>query len=49
MIDYAKEEQAMSLAKIKYPEAPYAALWGTISVFITAEQLEKVIQALEAK
>jgi len=49
MIDYEKEEQAMSLAKIKYPDAPYAALWGTVSIFLTDEQLEKVIRSLEVK
>ncbi len=47
MIDYQKEEQAMSLAKIKYPDAPYAALWGTVSIFLTDEQIEKVIHSLE--
>ena len=44
-----KHEQVFQLAKEKYPESAYAALWGTISVFITEEQLEKMIKALEAK
>lgn len=44
-----KEEQAFQLAKIKYPDSPYAALWGSASVFLTEEQIEKIINVLEIK
>jgi hypothetical protein len=44
-----KHEQVFHLAKEKYPESAYAALWGTASVFLTEEQIEKMIQVLEMK
>jgi hypothetical protein len=44
-----KHEQVFQLAKEKYPESPYAALWGTASVFLTEEQIEKMVQVLEMK
>jgi hypothetical protein len=44
-----KSEQAFQLAKIKYPKSPYAALWGSALVFLTEEQLQKIINVLEVK
>lgn len=44
-----KDEQALVLARVKYPESPYAALWGSALVFLTEEQLEKIIQVLQPK
>ena len=44
-----QDEKSLALAKIKYPEAPYAALWGSALVFLTEEQLEKIINVLEVK
>ena len=44
-----QDEKALALAKVKYPESPYAALWGSALVFLTEEQLEKIINVLEVK
>lgn len=49
MINENQPEQALALAKIKYPQAPYAALWGSALAFLTEEQIEKIIYALESK
>jgi hypothetical protein len=49
MTKYTKEEQALLLAKAKYPESPYSALWGSALVFLTEEQLQKIINVLEIK
>jgi hypothetical protein len=43
-----KHDLVMTIAKEKYPEYTYAALWGTASVYLTEEQIEKMIQALNA-
>lgn len=43
-----KHEKVMALAKAKYPESPYAALWGSASVFLTEEQIDKMVSALSA-
>jgi len=42
-------EQVFELAKTKYPQAPYAALWGSALAFLTEEQIEKIVYALESK
>jgi hypothetical protein len=44
-----KHEQAFQLAKIKYPDSPYAALWGSALVFLTEEQIQKIVNVLEVK
>lgn len=44
-----KHDKVFELAKIKYPKAPYAALWGSALAFLTDEQIEKIVYALEAK
>lgn len=44
-----KHELVMELAKEKYPEFPYAALWGTACVYLTEEQIQKMITVLEMK
>jgi hypothetical protein len=49
MIDENKSEQAFQLAKTKYPESPYAALWGSAQVFLTEEQIQKIINFMEVK
>lgn len=43
-----KHDLVMELAKEKYPEFPYAALWGTACVYLTEEQIEKMVQVLKA-
>jgi hypothetical protein len=43
-----KHDQVFELAKTKYPESPYAALWGTALVFLTEEQIDKMTKALNA-
>jgi hypothetical protein len=49
MISENQSEQALALAKIKYPESPYAALWGSAQVFLTEEQMQKIINFMEVK
>jgi len=49
MTIHEKSEQALALAKIKYPESPYAALWGSALVFLDEEQLQKIINVMEVK
>jgi hypothetical protein len=41
-----KHEQMMTLAKEKYPDYPYAALWGTALAYLTEEQIEKMTYVL---
>jgi hypothetical protein len=44
-----KHKQAFALAKEKYPESPYAALWGSALAYLTDEQIEKILHVLEIK
>lgn len=44
-----KHERVFKLAEEQYPESAYAALWGTASVFLTEEQIQKMINVLEKK
>lgn len=43
-----KHDKVFALAEGQYPESPYAALWGTALVYLTDEQIDKMIKVLES-